>query len=90
MVELQDLLVNFFGSGSESAQFDGSAIGLLLKSLIATVAGVISYIANSQHPFLVTGILAALVLLLRRLIITIFIGAVVVVALLVIARLLAV
>jgi uncharacterized membrane protein (UPF0136 family) len=90
MAELQNLLISFFGSGSESAQFDGSTIALLLKSLIATVAGVIGYIANSEHPLLVTGILTAIVLFLRKLITTIFIGAVVIIALLVVARLLAV
>ncbi len=89
MAELQNLLINFFGSGSESAQFDGSTIALLLKSLIATVAGVISYIANSEHPLLVTGVLTAIVLFLRRVLMTIFIGAAVIIALLVVARLLA-
>lgn len=89
MVEIQQFLQGTFDSFQHGGPEHGAALIAILKSLLVTIVGVVSLIANSEHPFLVSGVLIVSIWLVRKVMMTIFWIAAVVIVLLVIAQLLA-
>ncbi|MFH2056188.1 MAG: hypothetical protein ABIJ61_09545 [bacterium] len=89
MAELQDILVGLFNGAESGAPIDGSALALVLKSVLATIIGVVTLVVNSEHPFIASFAIITVSWLLWRVVKMILIGTAIVILLLVLAQLFA-
>ena len=89
MVELQDILNGLLNGSESGATLDGSALALVLKSVLATIVGVVTLVVNSEHPFIASAAIITVSWLLWRVVKVVLIGTAVVIGLLILAQLFA-